>query len=214
MTAWASFYDHVLPEVNGVTPALVDFTLRQICIDFCRETGVHTAEVTPINVVANTAEYTLTSPVSETEPYQVKGAWFDGTPLDFAPIDALNAAPDYWPDVASTTPSAFTQKEPSKLILYPKPDTALTAGLRVELILQPTLISTGLTTWIAERYIRDLACGVKGRLMAQPDKPWTRPEQSSYYTTLYEAAKTRATIDVNRSFMRSALSVRPRPAVR
>lgn len=214
MTAWAGFYDHIMPEASGVTSATVDFMLRQIAIDFCQETGIHTAEVAPINVVANTAEYALTSPVSETEPYQVKAAWYDGTPLDLAPIDALNAASDYWPGGASKTPTAFTQKQPDKLILYPKPDTSLTAGLRVELILRPTQASTGLTTWIAERYMRELACGVKGRLMSQPDKPWTRPDFASYYTGLYEAAKTRATVDANRSFMRSALSARPRPIVR
>jgi hypothetical protein len=214
MTVWSGFYDHILPEVNGVLPASVDFVLRQICIDFCQETGVHTSEVTPINVVALTAEYTLTSTVTGTEPYQVKAAWFDGTPLDLAPIDTLNAAPDYWPNVTATTSTAFTQKQPDKIILYPTPDTAVTAGLRVELILRPTQSSTGLTDWIATRYMRELACGVKGRLMAQSDKPWSRPDQAAYYLGLYEAAKTRATIDVNRSFMRSTLSVRPRPAVR
>lgn len=214
LTAWSSFYDHILGEVNGVTPAMVDFQLRSICIEFCEETGIHATEVTPINVVADTAAYTLTSPVTGTEPYQIKAAWYDDTPLDIAPIDALNASSTYWGSETATTASAYTQKQPNEIILYPNPTVSVTAGLRVEILLRPTLASTGLTDWIATRYMRQIAAGVKGRLMMMPDRPWTRPDFAMKYQAEFEAAKTRAAIDANRSLMRSALAARPRPAVR
>lgn len=211
MTAWTGFYDHILPEVNGVAAGVVNFTLRQVCIDFCEETGIHRAEVTPINVVAGTAEYTLTSPVAETEPYKVAAAWHDDLPLDIATLDVLSSFQKYWPDTDGT-PRAYTQKQPDKIVLYPNPETALTAGLRVELILRPTQTSTGLTTWIAERYMDCLAYGVKGRLMAQPNRPWTNPDYAAYYLRLYGSARTAARAEANTSLTRAALSVRPRPA--
>lgn len=214
MTVWASFYDHILPELNGITPAVVDFTLRDVCRDFCEETGVHATEVTAINVVAGTSAYTLTSPVSGTEPHRIKAAWFNGHPLHMAPEDALNASSDYWPDSTSTEPWAYTQKQPDQIILYPEPDTAVTDGLRVQIILKPTTDSTGLTDWIALRYMRQLAHGVKARLMAQPGRPWTNPDFAAYHNALYESAKTLATIDANRSFTRGALTVAMRPAYR
>lgn len=213
LTAWSSFYDHILPELNGVTPALVDFHLRQTAIEFCQETGIHTLEVAPIDVLAGTSSYVLTSTIAGTEPYQIKNAWFNSRPLDYASIDTLDQSSSYWQAITGTEAMAFTQRQPDTIILYPQPNTALTAGLRVEIILCPTQSATGLQDWVASRYMKQIAAGVKGRLMAMSDKPWTRPEFSSMYTAQFEAAKTRATIDANRSFTRGALSARPRPAV-
>lgn len=212
MAAWSTFYDFILPEVNGVTTALVDFHLRQVAIDFCEETGLHTAEVAAINVVADQATYTLTSPVADTEPYRIKAAWFNNRPLDLAPIDILNASNPYWPSRESTKSYAFTQKQPDEIILFPKPDTALTGGLRVELILKPTLTSSGLVDWIATRYKLALAAGVKAQLMAMPDKPWTRPEFAANYASQYLKARADGRVDSNRSLTRAILSTRMRPA--
>lgn len=212
MTAWSGFYDHILTEVNGITTAVVDHTLRQVAIDFCERTCIHTEEVTPINVVAGTANYALTALTTGTEAYKIKAAWFEGIPLDIAPLDALNAAFPYWRDQDTPDPWAYTQKIPSEIILFPTPNEDSTAGLRVEIILRPTQTSTLLTTWIAERYMYDIACGVKGRLMAQPGRPWTNPEMASYYLNHYNTARARAAAEANSSLMRAALSVRPRPA--
>lgn len=211
LITWDAFYDHILPELNGVTPGMVDLELRQVCIDFCEQTGIYTAEVTPINVVAGTASYALTTTEEEAEAYRIKAAWFDSRPLDYAPIDALNSYNQYWPSLTSTESYAYTQKQPDTVILFPKPDTALTGGLRVELILRPAQDSTGLIDWVATRYMRALAAGVKARLMAQPDRPWSRPDYAANYGAEYVSARSLAEVDVNRSFVRSALSVRPRP---
>jgi hypothetical protein len=212
MTAWSGFYDSVLPELNGITTAVVDHTLRQVAIDFCERTCIHSEEVTPINVVAGTANYVLSPLTTGTEAYKIKAAWYDGVPLDIAPLDALNSAYQYWRDHDSPDPRAYTQAKPGEIILYPKPSEDLTGGLRVEIILRPTQTATLLTTWIAERYMYDLSCGVKGRLMAQPGRPWTNPEMASYYLNHYNTARAKATIEANTSLTRGALSVRPRPA--
>ena len=211
MTLWSGFYDHILPEVNGVATGVVDHVLRQVCIDFCEKTRIHLSLVDPIDVVAGTAEYTLTSLVSGTEPYMVNAAWHDELPLRMAPLDSLNSFAEYWPDTDGT-PYAYTQKQSDKIILYPNPTTALTDGLRVELVLRPTSSSTGLTDWIATRYMECLAYGVKGRLMAQPNRPWTNPEYAQYFLSLYERARAKAAIEANKSLMRAALSARQRPA--
>jgi hypothetical protein len=219
MTAWANFYDYILPEVNSATPGVVDRLLREIAIDFCERSCILTEEADLIDVVANTATYTLVplseaggSPPGLVEPYKVKAAWFDNTPLNIATVDALNSFSSYWGADTAVEATAYSQKVPSEIILYPKPTQSLTNGLRVELIVRPTMGSTGLADWVAERYMECLAYGVKGRLMAQPNRPWTNPEYSSYYTGLYNAARSKAAIEANNSLMRSALSVRQRPA--
>lgn len=212
VTAWSSFYDYIMPDLMGATTTVVDFELRRVAINFCEETQVHTEEVTPINVLANTAAYTLAPSSVELEPCMVKAAWFDDTPLKYAPMDVLNSVSPQWQDATGPAATAFTHRRPDEIILYPVPDTALTGGLRVEIAVRPSLAATGLTDWITTRYIYAIADGVKGKLMAQPGKPWTNLELAGYHTQLYESAKTRATIDANRSFTRAALSVRPRPA--
>lgn len=212
MATWASYYNYILPDLMGVPTAVVDFELRRVCRDLCEQALVHSEEVTPINVVANTATYTLAPVTAETEPVIVKSAWYNDAVLDKAPMDILGDAMSQWQDVSSTSPYAYTQRRPDQITLFPVPSEALTAGLRVEINLRPSLAATGLTDWIATNYIYAIADGVKGKLMAQPGKPWTNPELSAYHTGLYEAAKTRATVDANRSFTRAVLSARPRPA--
>lgn len=209
--AWSDFYDYVVPELPGIQLPLVDHWLRQISIEFCQETCVHTARVTPIDILADTSTYDLTSPVDETEPYLVKAAWYDDIPLDIAPVDVLNRYYSYWPDVTDTQPSCYTHTRPDQITLYPTPDTALSGGLKVELVLRPTLVSTGLADWVFTRHVRDIAVGVKGRLMEMPGKPWTNLQLAAAYLGDYRKAKTAATSAVNRSFARSVLSVQPRP---
>lgn len=209
LTTWSSFYDHILPEVNGVLPAVVDFELRQVAIDFCEQTGVHTAEVAPIDVVGGTAAYTLTSLVAGTEPYRIKAAWYNNRPLDLAPIEALNDYSQYWPSQTDVEARCYTQKQPDQIILFPQPNTSLSGGLRVELILRPTQASTGLTDWIANRYMRVICAGVKARLMSMSDRPWSRPDFAAAFAVEYVSGRGLAEIDANRSFIRSALSVRP-----
>ncbi len=214
LTLWSNFYDHILPDVNGVTSAIVDFHLRQVAIDFCEQTGIHAAEVTPINVVAGTATYTLTSPVPETEPYRVKAAWYNSRPLDIAPIDVLNGMNTYWPDQTGSESWCYTQKQPDEIMLFPEPDTSLANGLRVELILRPTQASTGLTDWVATRYMRVISAGVKARLMFMPGRPWSHPEMAPSLFAEYTAGRALAELDSNRSLTRGVLSVAMRPAAR
>lgn len=209
---WSAFYDEILPVLNGVTPALVDSMLREVSIEFCRKTCLHSAEVDLIDVSAGVNEYTLTSSVSGTQVAMVKAAWFNGTPLSYIPLEILNQSNPYWPSVTGTEARYYTHRQPGSLLLFPVPDTDASGALRVETILVPTLDATGLTEWIATKYHYELACGAKGRLQMQPARPWTDLEQAQVNLAYYRAAITRATIDTSRGQTRSPISVRMRPA--
>lgn len=208
---WSEFYDHIMPELPGVQPALVDHWLRQVAIDFCQDTCVHTTEVTPIDIVADTATYDLSSPIDETEVFMVKAVWYDDVPLDIAPADVLDRYFTYWPSVTDTQPSCYTHSRPDQITLYPTPDTALVGGLRVKVVLRPTLIATGLASWVFTRYLRAISMGVKGRLMEMQGKPWTNLQIAAANLSEYRSAKAVARGEVSRSFTRGVLSVQPRP---
>lgn len=210
LTLWSTFYDDILPYLNGVTTAVVDARLRKVAIEFCKETLLHSEELALINVVAGTAAYTLTPVTSETDVVQVKAAWVSGAPLDYAPLDVLNTVPGYWGTATSSTPTAYTQRTPTQVILYPAPSENITNGLRVEVTLKPTLTATGLTDWIATKYRYVIADGVIGQLMAQPAVPWNNPQGATYYLTKFEMGKSEAITDTYRSQTRATLQVRMR----
>lgn len=213
MTAWAAFFDYVLPEVPGVSQEVAEHHIRLAAIEFCRDTGIYVHRLPAINVVASTAAYTLTSDVAQHEVAFVRAAWYDTTRLDEGPRDALNdMSSTNWTTVAADTPRAYTQTVREQITLHPTPSASLTGGLVVEVALMPTLTATSLADWVADEYMEGIASGAKARLMAMPQVPWASPDHSGYHRTLFNAAKADARIEVNRSLMRSKLMVRQRPA--
>lgn len=211
---WTAFYDYILPDLNGVSQALVSHTLRNVVIEFCNETLIYVYDLPEIDVVAGTAEYAITSDVSGTEVVMAKAAWVNDVPLAFAPLEALNSKYGGWTGDTSQQPLSFTQKTSTAIILYPEPDTAYTDGLKVQVALRPTLAATGLVDWLATKYIQQLSAGCKGKLMAQPGRPWTNMELAQYNLSIFASAINDAKIETSRSLTRAVLSVRMRPAVR
>jgi hypothetical protein len=210
MSALADFYDHILPELQGVSTAVVDHMLIQVAREFFKDTEVHTSDLAAISVVAGTSSYTLTSLVEDTEVVRVKAAWYDDVPLDIAPESVLVTGNPDW-TTSTGEPRAYLAPIPGEIILFPEPDESLASGLRVQVVLRPTVDAAVITDVWALEYMECLAYGVKGKLMAQPSKPWTNPDMATYNLAMYAASKSEASADVRRSFAKASLSVRMRP---
>jgi hypothetical protein len=209
--AWSEITPRVQLEVPRCSIPLIEQAIRDAAIDLCSCAHIHTHILPAINVVAGTATYALTSNVTDTEVYAVRAAWFDDMPLAFAPLDSLASANPDWRSSESTHPTAFTHYKPDELVLWPAPSQSFTGGLEVEVALRPTLASAGVTDWIGNRFIEDLATGAKARLLMMPEVAWSNPERAFYFGQMFKAAKSRATIDSMRSFTRATLSARMRP---
>lgn len=206
VTAWSSFYPYILPEVPGVPEPLLDHVIRNAAIDFCEETGVQYIDAAPINVVAGTAKYAIDTADVELDCSVVKFAWLENQPLPFVPQDMLNDQTGvYWPDQEADRPTGFTQDDQTHIILYPKPKLSITGGLKMKLVVRPSLTSTGVTDWVANRFIQEIAYGALSMLAGMVGKSWSNPEAEAKYRAAFEAGKTRATIDANRSFTRAPL---------
>lgn len=204
---WSAFYDYVMPELSGVTSDLVDIYLRRAAIEFCEETSVYVADHDPISIIKGITEYDLEAPEQETDIVSIKKAWVGDAAIDYVSQDTLNQRPTYWPNETAPRPTAFTQQTQTSLILYPKPTESLRNGLHLKVMLRPTLSSTGIVDWMATKYIQEISDGAKAMLMAMPNKPWTQPDGAAVYRAQFEAGKTRATIEGQRSFTRTSMQV-------
>lgn len=87
-------------------------------------------------------------------------------------------------------PTHYATEEFSSLKFYPVPDAdaEAEASCIVFLALCPTNTATGLDQDVFSRYREGIVDGAAARLMAQPDKPWSNPQLSSYYAGRYRAA--------------------------
>lgn len=204
---WSGFYDYVLPEVTGVSTDLVDIYLRRAAIEFCEETSVYIADHDPISVIKGIAEYDLEAPEAETDIVVVKKAWIENTPLDYISQDTLNQRMSYWPSDEGSRPVAFTQQTQTSIIIYPKPTEPVKNGIKMKVVLRPTLTAKGIVDWMATKYIQEISDGAKAMLMAMANKPWSMPDGAATYRAQFEAGKTRATIEGLRSFTRASQQV-------
>lgn len=211
---WSAWYDSILTELPGAQAPVVEYALRQAAIDFCDETAIYTATLGAVDVVVGQSAYPLQSPDPEAEAFLVKSVWVnDGEALSFATQDALASWSTRWEALSGDPPKAFTQERYDQVHLVPIPEVGYVGGLVVRAALRPTLTSTGLTDHIATQYFDVLACGAKARLMGMSAKPWTNPDGEAKNRALFEAGKTRAVVDANRSLTRAALVAYARKAV-
>ncbi len=199
---WSDFQPFVAAEVQGVPAPVIDQYSRLIAIDFCEKTQLNVVDLDPIDVVAGTAEYDLYPPSSDDVISQVMLAWYNNAPLKFIPAAQLRRTGTYWPNDTGVV-QGYTQLVPASLVLYPNPTTSLAAGLNLMVSLKPSLTSSALDDWIANKYFFDLANGIKGRLMGMPGQTWTSKDGAAYYEGLYIGARDEAAKVVGRNVQKA-----------
>ena len=208
MKTWSDFYDYVVPELPGLANTdMVDLHLRDAAIDFCEQTWVLVGDHDPVSTIADIYEYELDSPESQCECFAIKQAWIDDSPIEPISMDDLWAANIDW-RTSSGQPSKFAQQDYENVLLYAVPDAVYT--LTMVVALRPTVTATGVPDRFYADYRKAIAFAAKANLMAQPAKPWSNPDKSTYYQTLYQAEITKTTVLVNRARARATLQVRYR----
>lgn len=204
---WSAFHPYVLSECDRVMVDVADLYIRQAAIEFCEETGVYIADHDPISLIKGISEYDLEPPEVETDIVQVKYAWVGDSAINYISQDTLNQRPVYWPGEEAPRPTAFTQQTQTSLIVFPRPNESLRNGLKVKVVLRPSLTATGLVDWMVTKYVQEISAGAKAMLMDMVNKPWTSHEGAAKYRAQFEAAKTRATIEALKSFTRASQQV-------
>lgn len=209
---WADFHDDLLPELPGIPTDLVTQHLRRTAIDFCNRTHAYIVTAAAVNIVAGTSTYNLVSPDTGTEVVAVHSAWIEENPLGMTTPTLLSTYHTYWPGDTADVPGSYFHTNDQTITLYPEPERSITGGLEMKLILRPTLAATSIVTWLGTRYYDALLSGTKSSLMAMGSKPWSNPDESRRYGTMYTNLRGAAVIDKNRAMTTGSLQVQMRSA--
>lgn len=218
--AFTSLYDEVLSELVGITQPMALNSIRNSAIEFCERSKVWTEDIVPMDSVAAQTPYTFVSPVTDTDVIGVKQAWYNG--IEIFPKTAAQLG-DLLSDVGSTFVSAIPWKNqtgvpkyylierPDQFRLAPYPDAVLAAAIEMNVILRPTRSATGMEKWVLDKYFMQIAAGCKSKLCAMPNKPWSSPELVSYYTAIYEAGISTASVATSGTHVLPEMVTAPSP---
>ncbi|APW38442.1 hypothetical protein RD110_15575 [Rhodoferax koreense] len=216
MTAFAAFYDHLMPELNGVTTAMVDLHLRMVARELCHDALVWRVPFTPINLVGGQAAYSLATAETMAEPVKVLSFSLAGVPI----YDAEYVPADCWWNSAETEAKAPKYRDGStpfalsldlaQIILddAEKPTASLAGGLKLIGALQPTQDATALPDFLFSRHLDTLRAGTLARLMVMAQRPWTNLTQGGMYMSAFTAGKAFAAKEARYGQTRKALRVR------
>ena len=206
-SAWSDWDDDVLPELPGVQQAMARHHVKLAAIEFCRRSWAWIIDQGPIPVSANVAEYDWNRPAN-TDVARVIVAWLEGRRVESLTRKELSARFGDYKNL-SGSPEYYLQDSPNKLILVPKPNSTIMAGVTAVTALQPKRAATGLETTIRERWGDVIAAGAKYRLMRMPKKPWTDKDIAAVYRQEFEDGIAQAKLEVTRSFSGARMRVRP-----
>lgn len=171
LSVWSTLFPRTVAFAPECPLFLVEDAVRKAGREFCRRSNVWREQnVTMATTVLGQSAYTF-APPANAELNKLHAAWIGEEELDIAtPGEEDDDAP---------TKSSATYKigldSPTRLSIRPTPDAAgaLVVGTVSYL---PSVASTGLPSLIVERWLEELAAGAASFLVAQPEKPWSRPE--------------------------------------
>jgi hypothetical protein len=193
----ASFYDFLMPELKGITTAMLDLHLRLWARDFCAKTHVWRADFDPVNLVASRATYDLDASASQAEPVKVIRLRVNDELL-YDELWTEDSQGDDEPKYERGNPPFTVNDTCTELTLMEDeiPTAAVTDGLEVYGSMRPKMNATQLPDLFYGEHLEALRTGVLSRLMVMPGKPWTDRELATFYGSeanrLALAAATRA----------------------
>jgi hypothetical protein len=185
MSTLASYYDLLLPELPGCTTAMLDFHLRETVREFCSRTSVWRADMAAINLVADQAAYSITTP-TESEVVRVTALTMNGEALwiDSDKTDGSNA-----PQYQRNDPPFSMSADLTQIVLVEDevPSASLVAGLEITAALKPTASAATLPDFLMSQYSEAIRHGALSRFMVMK-KPWRDLQLATYYGGRWESA--------------------------
>ena len=213
-TPYQSFLPEVAPHCRGAPEQMVINAIRNACIDFCERSWIWIYDLDPFAIAANIQDYTLDASTIPTQSAiaEVLYGYYNGKPIGPIPRDMLEGEFPNWRTETGTTPKRFFAKDAGTTVsLIPIPNSNISAGGGSPIVpngatftvaLKPTRASTGLPTWIYEKYLEDIAQGATYRMYAMPKKDWTNANLAGTHKALFEDAAANARQDSSKSFTR------------
>lgn len=215
---YASVFGDISANVPGVPDVVLQFYINKVAIDLSERAKVWRTNYTPIPLVAGTYQYTVASPVSQTELSTVllpkiylgtTAKWKDlsvFTPEEIFQVDAA------WPNTADPKePTGIVRIDEATISIYPVPDAVQTYTLYLYAAIRPTTSATGMESTVYNTYRRAIYHGTLHELMAMPKRPWSDDKKADYHGKQWEFFVNNARARANKGFSRAVISVTPKP---
>lgn len=173
MTPFHEFYDHLMPELPGITTPLVDLHLREVAREFCRRTTIWRVQFDPVTTIGGQATYDLEPSEAQCDVVKLhkvtlndqllyNDLWTPGDEGDKPKYDKAHP-----PFVLDDTLCTITLAEAEV------PTASVALGLDVTGSLMPKYNAMQLPDLFKSQHREALRVGTLARLMAMGKKPWT-----------------------------------------
>lgn len=194
MKLWAEFYDTLLPDLPGCTPAMANVALRHAAREFCDKTLAWNETRGPQPTIATALEYAFDTTSNE-EVVKLLGATLDGCDL---PVQAVNDLPAGWEQGALGRGIVTLDRQ----TFFVLPQRAADLQIRTWIALKPSRKATGVSDALFAQYEEDIAIGAKARLMMSPKKPYTDMSLAGAHRVDFDLRIARVQSAVQKSFSR------------
>jgi hypothetical protein len=183
-----TLYDHVMPQLPGITTDTVDQKIVEAARDFCSRTRAWRADFDAANTVADQATYDLCVPESQAEAVDVLRLTVNGKLL----FDVVEREPDCdteEPEYDAARPPFRLSDDTTEIELKAAvvPTEAVAGGLVIYGAMQPCLGAKGLPDMFKTRHFEALRLGTLWRCMLMGGRvPWKDVTLGSALYAQYE----------------------------
>lgn len=196
------WYPEINPDIPAVPISALIETVRAAAIRFCEKTHLWTIDLTEIDVVDGTGDYTLTVPGAQyAELIEVQNVKFkqDGedddqyqrvNPISEVQMDLQRSAG--WKSQSASGESKYEYYidpvDKTTLTLVPTPDEDSTAGLLVKVVIKPLRTATVLPDFLYAEHREAIGFGAKANLFSRKGMIWYDQVESSKNEVLFQNA--------------------------
>lgn len=211
MASYDDFLPYVLTDVPGCPEIAAIQAIKTTVIDFCEKSLVVQADLDPVNLIANQADYDLEPPANSLVTKVIR-LFYKNDELPPMGQDFIPSATFYNQSAidgdATSDPRAWSQKSERTFSVYPAPRISEAGAITIRVALKPTRASTTCDDVLFEDYVEYIAAGAKARLMLQPNKAYTNPNLVVTQNQLYMQGVNAARQRVSRGHTRANLRVK------
>lgn len=188
-TQLTELYAYVEAELPRCPKPLILQNIFTVINDFCERTQAWQDDLDPITVIEDVDTYDL-----------------DGEPAN---SDIIRPTKVLLNDVELTPGLDYTMPSRTQLKLAYTPETDTDDALEVRVCLRLEAGATDICNALWDDWYRAWAAGVKARLMAMPNKPWTDARAAVKYEREYLEMIGDAIMDAQQGGMNQTLIAKP-----
>lgn len=194
MTDLADFLPEVLVEAPKCPRQTAIRALRQAAIRLCEDAPIWQDNIAAGDVEADVDDYRITPPTDSRVVSVLTVMWNSARLILPATAEELDAIDNGWRLRPPGEPTRFISPdlEPDRIRFNRLPETTITDGLEVSVVLKPTQGATTVGDVLYADWLHTIAAGALQALLTMPGKDWTDAGTAVYYGRLFAEGLARA----------------------